>query len=89
MIWRSLGDMLTGKYGLNDLSGPVGVVDMVGDAVQSAVIETDRLEGLRTLLLLIIIITVNLGIFNLLPLPALDGGRLVFPTVRRRCDSIS
>lgn len=78
MIWRSLGDMLTGKYGLNDLSGPVGVVDIVGDAVESAVTETDHLAGVRTLMLLIIVITVNLGIFNLLPLPALDGGRLVF-----------
>ncbi len=78
MVWRSLGDILTGKYGLNDLSGPVGTVDVIGDAVQNAVTHTDTLAGLRTLLTLIILITVNVGVFNLLPLPALDGGRLVF-----------
>jgi len=78
MVWRSLGDILTGKYGLNDLSGPVGTVDVIGDAVENAVTHTDRLAGIRTLLTLIILITVNVGVFNLLPLPALDGGRLVF-----------
>lgn len=78
MVWRSLGDILTGKYGLNDLSGPVGTVDVIGDAVENAVTHTDRLAGVRTLLTLVILITVNVGIFNLLPLPALDGGRLVF-----------
>ena len=78
MIWRSLGDLLTGKYGLNDLSGPVGVVDIMGDAVENTVTGEDHMAGLRTLIMLITVITVNLGIFNLLPLPALDGGRLVF-----------
>lgn len=78
MIWRSLGDMVTGQYGLNDLSGPVGTVDIIGDAVENVVTQPDKLAGVRTLLLLVILITVNVGVFNLLPLPALDGGRLVF-----------
>lgn len=78
MIWRSLGDIVTGKYGLNDLSGPVGTVDVIGDAVEQAVTQTDRMAGIRSLLLLVTMITVNVGIFNLLPLPALDGGRLIF-----------
>ncbi len=78
MVWRSLGDILTGKYGLNDLSGPVGTVDVIGDAVENAVTHTDRMAAIRTLMTLVILITVNVGIFNLLPLPALDGGRLVF-----------
>lgn len=78
MIWRSLGDMITGKYGLNDLSGPVGTVDIIGDAVENVVTQVDKMAGVRTLLLLVILITVNVGVFNLLPLPALDGGRLVF-----------
>lgn len=78
MVWRSLGDILTGKYGLNDLSGPVGTVDVIGDAVENAVTHTDRMAAVRTLMTLVILITVNVGIFNLLPLPALDGGRLVF-----------
>ena len=74
MIWRSLGDIVTGKYGLNDLSGPVGTVDFTGDAVAQA----NTAEGMKTLLMLVTMITVNVGIFNLLPLPALDGGRLMF-----------
>jgi len=73
-VWRSLGDLLTGRYGLNDLSGPVGTVDYIGDAVSQAV----TLEGMQSLFLMIALITVNVGVFNLLPLPALDGGRLLF-----------
>ena len=74
MVWRSLGDLLSGRYGLNDLSGPVGTVDYIGDAVSQAV----TLDGWRTLLTMIALITINVGVFNLLPLPALDGGRLLF-----------
>ena len=74
MVWRSLGDLLSGRYGLNDLSGPVGTVDYIGDAVSQAV----TLDGLRTLLTLIALFTINVGVFNLPPLPALDGGRLLF-----------
>lgn len=74
MVWRSLGDLLSGRYGLNDLSGPVGTVDYIGDAVSQAV----SLDGWRTLLTMIALITINVGVFNLLPLPALDGGRLLF-----------
>ncbi len=74
MVWRSLGDLLTGRYGLNDLSGPVGTVDYIGDAVAQAV----SLEGIYTLLQMVALITINVGVFNLLPLPALDGGRLLF-----------
>ncbi len=78
MIWRSLGDMLTGKYGLRDLSGPVGTVDAIGDTVSGAIAEEHWQDGLGNILLMVVLITVNVGIFNLLPIPALDGGRLLF-----------
>ncbi len=74
IVWRSLIDMVQGRYGLNDLSGPVGTVDIIADAVGSA----NSLAGWQTLIMLMVMITVNLGVFNLLPLPALDGGRLMF-----------
>ena len=74
MVWRSLGDLISGRYGLNDLSGPVGTVDYIGDAVSAAV----SMAGWRSLLMMVALITINVGVFNLLPLPALDGGRLVF-----------
>ena len=76
--YRSLKYMLQGKFGLNDLSGPIGTIDVIGDAVQNAVQEKDRAIGVGYLLFLISLLTVNIGVVNLLPLPALDGGRLVF-----------
>lgn len=68
-VWGSFIDLITGRYGINQLSGPVGVTSAIGQASSM---------GLRSLLLLVAFITVNLGVFNLLPLPALDGGRLIF-----------
>lgn len=78
MIWRSLGDILTGKYGIRDLSGPVGTVDAIGDTVSGAIAEEHWQDGLGNILMMVVLITVNVGIFNLLPVPALDGGRLLF-----------
>ncbi|MDD3692679.1 MAG: M50 family metallopeptidase [Oscillospiraceae bacterium] len=78
MIWRSLGDIITGKYGLNELSGPVGTVGAIGNVVEDAAQKKDLREGMYPLLMMVVLITVNVGIFNLLPLPALDGGRLMF-----------
>lgn len=69
IIWRSLLDMLSGKYGISAISGPVGVTVAIADAAK---------QNLLNLLPMMALITVNLGIFNLLPVPALDGGRLVF-----------
>ena len=74
VVWRSLVDMIRGRYGLNDLSGPVGTVDIIADAVGNA----NSIAGWQTLVMLLVMLTVNLGVFNLLPLPALDGGRLMF-----------
>ncbi len=78
MVWRTLVDLVKGDFGMNDLSGPVGTVDVIGDTVAGAVEESDSLVGWYNLFFLMALISVNLGIFNLLPLPALDGGRLVF-----------
>ncbi len=69
VIWRSLIDLVSGKYGLSQISGPVGVTVVIADAAK---------QSLANLLPLMAFITLNLGIFNLLPIPALDGGRLIF-----------
>ncbi len=69
VIWRSLIDLISGRYGISAMSGPVGVTVAIGTAAK---------QSLRSLLPILALITINLGIFNLLPLPALDGGRLVF-----------
>ena len=74
MVWLSLFDLVTGKYSVKDVSGPVGVVDYVSDAAQESV-KTADYTGLLSIMALI---TINIGVFNLLPIPALDGGRLFF-----------
>lgn len=78
MIWRTLVDLVQGDYGINDLSGPVGTVDVLADVVGDTVSGANPLVAWQNLVFIMIVITVNLGVFNLLPLPALDGGRLVF-----------
>ena len=70
MIWESLIDLICGRYGIEAISGPVGVTEVISDTAKST--------GISGVLYLIVVISMNLGIFNLLPLPALDGGRLLF-----------
>lgn len=80
LVWISLGDLITGTYKLNDLSGPVGIVDSIGQVVEGEKTDNgiDWSALWDKLLFLSAFMTINVGIFNLLPLPALDGGRLVF-----------
>lgn len=78
MILFTLADLFKGKYGLKDLSGPVGTVTVVSKSVSM---------GLPTFMYLLSFITVNVGVFNLLPIPALDGCRflfLVIEAIRRK-----
>ena len=77
MVWGSLGAIVTGKVGINSLSGPIGTASAITQ-VASAGAGANWAAGINNILLLMIIITINLGIINLLPLPALDGGRLLF-----------
>ena len=76
-VVKSVGMMFTGKLGINDLSGPVGVVDSV-----NTVVEQSKPDGAWYVCLnifqYIVMLSANLGVMNLLPLPALDGGRLLF-----------
>ena len=75
LVWLSFFDLITGRYGLTDLSGPVGTVNVIADAAAGAV---ESKDGLITALTMMAFISINIGIFNLIPLPALDGGRLFF-----------
>jgi regulator of sigma E protease len=68
-VWVTLLQLFQGHYTFKDLSGPVGVTAAMGQAAS---------YGILSLLYMVAIITINLGVVNLLPLPALDGGRLVF-----------
>ncbi len=77
MVWASLIGLLTGQFGLNDVAGPIGMTSAVSEAVGSG-LSSSFWDGLDNLIYLMMVITVNLGIVNLLPLPALDGGRFLF-----------
>ena len=72
LLWTTLVQLVTGGLGLENLSGPVGVIKEVGTAAS---------YGVATLFSFIAIISVNLGFFNLLPIPALDGSKLLFITL--------
>ena len=69
LIWISFGNLLNGTYGLNEMSGPIGVVQSVSTVASF---------GWGSLMTLAALIAINIGIVNLLPIPAMDGGRLVF-----------
>ncbi len=77
MVWSSLVGLVTGQFGLNEVSGPVGMTSAISQATASG-LQTSFWDGLNNLIYIMMIITVNLGVVNLLPIPALDGGRLVF-----------
>ena len=72
LVYRSFWQMITGKIGVDEMSGPVGIVSEVNNAVNSGK------HSWLNVLNLIALLTINLGIFNLLPIPALDGGRIFF-----------
>lgn len=69
MVWESLFDLITGRYGIEAVSGPIGITGTVGEAVS---------YGIFPFLYLVAMISINLGVLNLIPLPALDGGRMFF-----------
>ena len=69
MVWQSLIDLISGKYTMEAVSGPVGITGTMTEVAK---------ESTVSLIYLSSIIAINLGICNLLPVPALDGGRLVF-----------
>jgi len=84
MIWQSLYDLIRGRYGLNAISGPVGVTQALVEVGTST---DSKLANFMNFLYLGAVISVNLGVMNLLPLPALDGGRIIFlliEAVRRK-----
>lgn len=69
MVYDSLWGLLTNRFGIDAVSGPVGIVETVGQVASVSI---------GALINLVVLISMNLGIFNLLPIPALDGGRIIF-----------
>ena len=69
MIWESIFDLFTGRYTIDAVAGPLGTAGAITEAAKS---------GFNSLLYITIVISINLGVFNLLPIPPLDGGHIVY-----------
>ena len=73
-LWESLYDLISGRYGMEAVSGPVGVTQAMSEAAS---------VGIANMVYLAVVISMNLGVMNLLPLPALDGGKLLLMGVEK------
>ena len=76
----SLKLLVTGKVSANDLSGPIGIVSTIGETYEQTS-EAGFLTAFLSMCSMCILLSANLGVMNLLPIPALDGGRLLFMIV--------
>ncbi|MGN1096188.1 MAG: site-2 protease family protein, partial [Eubacteriales bacterium] len=71
-VYDSLFDLVTGVYGIKDMSGPVGVTSVISSAAK---------ESSYQLWYIFVLLAMNLGIMNMLPFPALDGGRILLMVI--------
>ena len=76
MVWGGLVGLVTGQFGINDVSGPVGLASAITDVAGES-LKTSFFDAVMSIVYVMMVITVNLGIVNMLPFPALDGGRFV------------
>ena len=73
-MWDTLKYLFTGRVGVDQLSGPVGIYSIV---------DSQAKEGLESVLYLVAYLSINVGIINLLPFPAFDGGRILFLIIEK------
>ena len=74
LVYLSLFDLLRGQYSMNDLAGPIGTISVITDIAEESIATFDWSQ----MFMIMAMITINIGLFNLLPVPALDGGHLFF-----------
>lgn len=85
-VWQSLVLLVQGRFSFSDLSGPVGITKAVSMVAEQGLQES-FLSAVNNIIFIMALITVNLGVVNMLPFPALDGGRfvlLVVEAIRRK-----
>ncbi len=73
-MWLTVINLFTGKISLNNLSGPVGIYHVVGDSIQ---------YGLQQIIYLVALLSINVGLINILPIPAFDGGHILFLIIEK------
>ena len=86
MVWDALRQLVSGMVSVNDLSGPVGIVDLMAETGEQAESVSD---GLYSIFYLGAFIAVNLAVMNMLPIPALDGGRVFFLLVTAVIEAVA
>ncbi|MDR0931113.1 MAG: M50 family metallopeptidase [Clostridiales bacterium] len=77
--FTNLKDLVLGKLGFDQVSGPVGIVSAIGGSVDDVV--DNESYAIQNLIGLFLLISISLGVFNILPFPALDGGRIIFAII--------
>ena len=77
MVWGGLIGLITGKFSINDMSGPVGIASAITEVASVSLERSGFGSAVSSIVYIMMIITINLGIVNMLPFPALDGGRFL------------
>ena len=77
MVWGSLVGLLKGQFSFNDMSGPVGIASAITQVAGQELETSGFGSAVSSIVYIMMVITINLGIFNMLPFPALDGGRFL------------
>ena len=78
IVYISLFDLLRGHYGFSEMAGPIGTISVISEIATTETEETINWSGM---LMMMALVTINIGLFNLLPIPALDGGHFFFMLV--------
>ncbi len=76
MVWASFVGLVKGQFGINEVSGPVGLASAITDVAGES-LKVSFVNAVMSIVYVMTVITINLGIVNMLPFPALDGGRFV------------
>lgn len=86
MVWMSLGDLVTGLVGVEDMSGPVGIVSAIAQTGENSATKADAIMNISYFAAFL---AVNLAVMNMLPIPALDGGRVFFLAISWLVEAIT
>lgn len=78
---KNLGMLVTGKLSSNDVGGPVAIIGTIGDVYEQTAEEGSAMDVVLQMAYITILLSANLGVMNLLPIPALDGGKLLFTLI--------
>ena len=80
IVWMGLGDLVTGAVGLKEMTGPIGIVSAIGQVGEQSATTADAINNILNF---VAFIAINLALMNLLPIPALDGGQILFLAVNK------